>query len=103
MQRILIKQMFPVYGGKCLSRKAVHNWAEKFFQGRSKVADDARPGAEVTETTVERLLCCGFRRTGKVMEQVYQCSWRLYREINVIFFEYRTFSTSNSVRRGLTY
>jgi hypothetical protein len=21
--------MFPVYGGKCLSRKAVHNWVEK--------------------------------------------------------------------------
>jgi hypothetical protein len=21
--------MFPVYGGKCLSRKAVHKWVEK--------------------------------------------------------------------------
>jgi hypothetical protein len=21
--------MFPVYGGKCFSRKAVHNWVEK--------------------------------------------------------------------------
>jgi hypothetical protein len=46
------KQMFPVYGGKCLSRKAVHNWVEKFSQGRSKVADDVRPGAEVADTTV---------------------------------------------------
>jgi hypothetical protein len=26
------KEMFPVYGGKCLSRKAVHNWVEKFSQ-----------------------------------------------------------------------
>jgi hypothetical protein len=26
MQRIIHKVMFPVYGGKCLSRKAVHNW-----------------------------------------------------------------------------
>jgi thiamine kinase-like enzyme len=34
------KEMFPVYGGKCLSRKAVLNWVEKFSQGRSKVADD---------------------------------------------------------------
>jgi hypothetical protein len=34
------KQMFPVHGGKCLSRKAVQNWAEKFSQGRSKVAGD---------------------------------------------------------------
>jgi hypothetical protein len=54
------KEMFPVYGEKCLSRKALHSWVEKFSQGRSKVADDARPGAEVAETTVERLLCCGF-------------------------------------------
>jgi hypothetical protein len=23
------KEIFPVYGGKCLSRKAVHTWAEK--------------------------------------------------------------------------
>jgi hypothetical protein len=32
--------MFPVYGVKCLSRKAVHNWVEKLSEGRSKVADD---------------------------------------------------------------
>jgi hypothetical protein len=38
------KEMFPVYGGKCLSRKAVHSWVEKSSQARSKVADAARPG-----------------------------------------------------------
>jgi hypothetical protein len=32
--------MFPVYGGKCLSRKAVHNWVEKFSEERSKFADE---------------------------------------------------------------
>jgi hypothetical protein len=36
------KEMFPVYGGKCLSPKAVHNWIEKFSQDRTKVADDAQ-------------------------------------------------------------
>jgi hypothetical protein len=46
------KERFPVHGGKCLSRKAVHNWVEKFSQALLKVADDARPGAEVAETTV---------------------------------------------------
>jgi hypothetical protein len=61
------KEMFPVDGGKCLTRKAVHNWVEKFSQRRSKVADDE---TEVAETTVKRLLCCGFRRTGKAMGQV---------------------------------
>jgi hypothetical protein len=24
------KEMLPVYGGKCLSRKAVQNWVDKF-------------------------------------------------------------------------
>jgi hypothetical protein len=41
------KEMFTVYGGKCLSRKSVQNWVEKFSQERSKIADDALPGAEV--------------------------------------------------------
>jgi transposase len=52
------KEMFPIYGGKCLSRKAVHNWVEKFCEERSKVADDARPGRPVeiaTEATVQRV------------------------------------------------
>jgi hypothetical protein len=39
-------------------------------------------GVEVAKTTVERLLCCGFRRTGKAMGQVYECWWRICREIN---------------------
>jgi hypothetical protein len=86
------KEMCPVYAGKCLSRKAVHNWVEKFSQGRSIVADDARPGAEVAETAVKRLLCCWFRSTDKVMGQVYQCWLRICREINVFSrFEYHIF------------
>jgi hypothetical protein len=48
------KEMFPVYGGKCLSRKAVHNWVEKFSRGRSKVVGDAQPGGEVAATTVKK-------------------------------------------------
>jgi hypothetical protein len=32
------------------------------------------------------LLFCGFRRTGKAMGQMYQCWWRICREINVFFF-----------------
>jgi hypothetical protein len=75
------KEMFPVYGGKCLSRKGVHNLIDKFSQGRSKVADDDRPGAEVAETTVKRLPYCGFRRTGKTMGQAYQCWWRICYEM----------------------
>jgi hypothetical protein len=36
------KEIFPVYGGKCLSLKAVHNLVGKFCQGHLKVVDDAR-------------------------------------------------------------
>jgi hypothetical protein len=82
------KEIFPVYGGKCLSRKVVHNWVEKFSQGRLKVTDDARPVAEVAETTVKRLPCCRIRRTRKEMGQVYRCWWRICQEINV--FHVRT-------------
>jgi hypothetical protein len=51
--KVIHKEMFPVYDGKCLSRKAVHNWVEKFSQGSSKVTDDAQSGVEVAETTVK--------------------------------------------------
>jgi hypothetical protein len=54
------REMFSVYGGKCLSRKVVHNWVKKFFQRLSKFADDARPGAEVSETTVKNFYAVGF-------------------------------------------
>jgi hypothetical protein len=49
-------------------------------------------GAEVSETRVEKILCCGFWHTGKGMGQVYQCWWRIFREINVFpKFEYQMF------------
>jgi hypothetical protein len=33
----------------------------------------------------KRLLCCGFWRTGNAIRQVYQCSWRICRKINIFF------------------
>jgi hypothetical protein len=50
------KETFPVYSGKCLLRKAVHNWVKKFSQECSTIADDAQPGHPVeiaTEATVQ--------------------------------------------------
>jgi hypothetical protein len=52
------EEMFPVYVGKCLLRKAVKKWIEKFPQGRSKVAGDGQQGRPVeiaTEATVQRV------------------------------------------------
>jgi hypothetical protein len=54
----IYKEMLPVYGGKCLPHKAVHNWVEKFSHGRSKVTDDAgpiRPVVIATEAIVHPL------------------------------------------------
>jgi hypothetical protein len=37
--------MFPVYGGKCLSRKAVHNWVKKrgkYFADDEEVETEPR-------------------------------------------------------------
>jgi hypothetical protein len=67
MQTIFIKKCFIFYCGKCLSRKEIRNWVDKFSQRRSKAADDAQPDAKVA------------------MGQVYRCWWTICREI---FFFY---------------
>jgi hypothetical protein len=66
------KEMFSVYGRKCLSRKAVHNWVEK--RGKRLLEDEE---IEMDVRKWMRLLCCGFRRAGKAVGQVYQCWWRI--------------------------
>jgi hypothetical protein len=89
------KDMFPVYGGKCLSRKAVHNWVEKRDK---RFADDEEVETEVRNwlrQQSKKLLCCGFRSCGKAMGQVYQCWWRICREINCFpRFQYHMFYVS---------
>jgi hypothetical protein len=81
------KEMFPVYGGKCLSRKAVRNWVAN-VSSMTRLKRRCR----VAETTVKRFLFCGFRRTGKAMGQVFQCWWMICREINVFSrFKYHMF------------
>jgi hypothetical protein len=68
---VIHKEMFPVYCGTCLSHTAVRNWVRN---------------------TVKTLLFCGFRSTGKAMEQVYRCWCRMCREMHVFSkFEYHIF------------
>jgi hypothetical protein len=46
----------------------------------------------MAETTVERLLCCGFQRTDKATGEVYPCWQRICRDVNVFSrFEYHVF------------
>jgi hypothetical protein len=60
--------MIPLYDGKCVLRKAVHNWVKKFSQACSKAADDARPDAKWLREQSKYFLRCGFEHTGKAME-----------------------------------
>jgi hypothetical protein len=51
--------MIPVYSGKCLSCKAVHNWVKK--RGKRYADEQVETEvAEVAETTAKRLLNCGW-------------------------------------------
>ena len=38
------KEMLPMYGEHCLSRQAVHNWVQKFSEGRTSIEDVHRVG-----------------------------------------------------------
>jgi hypothetical protein len=69
------KEMFPVYGGKCLSRKL----------GGKRFVDDVEVETKVRKWLRQQskdFYAAGF----KTMGQVYQCWWRTCREINVSFF-----------------
>lgn len=45
------KDMCPIYGEHCLSRKAVFNWVKKFSQGRSNIVDELRSGRPIQIAT----------------------------------------------------
>ena len=36
------KEMLPMYGEHCLSRQAVHNWVQKFSEGRTSIEVEHR-------------------------------------------------------------
>ena len=36
------KEMLPMCGEHCLSRQAVHNWVQKFSEGRTSIEDEHR-------------------------------------------------------------
>jgi hypothetical protein len=78
MLRIFIRKCFLFTVGSVCHVKRFTTWWQTFRWWR-RVSNG---GAEVAETTVTRLPCCGFRRTCKALGQVYQCWWRMCREIN---------------------
>jgi hypothetical protein len=78
MKSIFIKKCFLFTVGS-VCRKVVHNWVANVSM-MTKLKRRRRNGLDSSQKLV-----CGFRRTGKAMGQVYQCWWRICREINVFF------------------
>jgi hypothetical protein len=85
MQRKFIKKCFLFTVGSVCHVKRFTTWWKMFRWWRR----GWNRGAEVAETTVNRHLYCGFRRTGKSMRQVYHCRWRICLEINASFSQVR--------------
>jgi hypothetical protein len=65
--------------GSVLRREAFHNWIEEHDK---RFADDEEVETEVRkwlrQQSKDLLLCCGFRRTGKAIGQMYECWWRIF-------------------------
>ena len=49
------KEMLPMYGEHCLSRQVVHNWVQKFSEGRTSIEEEHRAGRPVEIATPETL------------------------------------------------
>ena len=49
------KEMLRMYGEHCLSRQAVHNWVQKFSEGRTSIEDKHWAGRQVEIATPETL------------------------------------------------
>jgi hypothetical protein len=87
MKRIFVKKYFLfMVRSVCRLKQFTTLWQTFRWWRRSWSG-----GAEVAETTVRRLLCRGFRHTGRAIGQEYQCWWRICWEINALLVTYFTF------------
>jgi hypothetical protein len=65
------KEMLPMYGEHCLSRQAIHNWVQKFWQTISKT--NIEPvGARAVPTATKRILRRRFPGTCETVGQVFE-------------------------------
>ena len=55
-------------GEHCLSRQAVHNWLQKFSEGRTSIEDERRAGRPVEIATPETL---------QRVEDIIRAEWRV--------------------------
>jgi hypothetical protein len=92
LQIIFLKKCFPFYVRSVCRIK-------RFTAGSRNSLKDVRKSQMMPDQVGKWLrqqsnnfCACTFRRTGKAMGQVYQCRWRICREINALnMFEYHNY------------
>jgi phage terminase large subunit-like protein len=87
----LHKEMFPLYGGKCLLRKAVHNWVKKYSQGSSKVTDDEIEVRNFLKQESENFYAAGFEALMKQWDKCIPVGGDMLRNKSFSSFEYQMF------------
>ena len=55
------KEMLPMYGEHCLSRQVVHNWVQKFSEGRTSIEDEHRVGRITFRQQPKECFAAGFQ------------------------------------------
>ena len=55
------QEMLPMYGEHCLSRQAVHNWVQKFSDGRTSIEDEHRVGWITFRQQPKEFFTAGFQ------------------------------------------
>ena len=55
------KEMLPMYGEHCLSRQAVHNWVQKFSEGRTSIEYEHRVGRITFRQQPKEFFASGFQ------------------------------------------
>ena len=64
-------------GEYCLLRQAVHNWVQKFSEGRTSIEDEHQSSARVVPTATKRIFRRRFPGTCETVGQVFKSVWRL--------------------------
>ena len=55
------KELQPMNGGLCLSLQAVHNWVQKFSEGRRSIEDEHRVGRKTYRQQQQEFYAAGFQ------------------------------------------
>jgi len=69
------KEMLPMYGEHCLSCQAVHNWVQKFLEGRTSIEDEhqaSRPVEIATPETLQHIT--EFQQRGHTVTSASYCT-----------------------------